>query len=101
MNIGGRVEAHNSTFSEYGHVAYQIKGIDVYSNMDSNMCCHIQEFHKNHIILSLKLPPGRFKFIEVFELFKLKISQNWFYAIRRFKGLTPDLLNLLHAIDGQ
>ena len=50
-------EAQNSTFSEYGHVAYQIQGNDVYSNMEANMCCHIQEFHKNHLILSLKLPP--------------------------------------------
>ena len=46
MNIGGRVEAQNSTFSEYGHVAYQIQGNDIYSNMEANMCCHIQEFHK-------------------------------------------------------
>ena len=46
VNIGGRVEAQNSTFSEYGHVAYQIQGNDVYSNMVANMCCHIQEFHK-------------------------------------------------------
>ena len=46
MNIGGRVEAQNLTFSEYGHVAYQIQGNDVYSNMEANMCCHIQEFHK-------------------------------------------------------
>ena len=65
MNIGGRVEAQNLTFSEYGHVAYQIQGNDVYSNMVANMCCHIQEFLKNHLILSLKLPPGRFKFLEV------------------------------------
>ena len=56
MNIGGRVEAQNSTFYEYGHVAYQIQGNDVYSNMEANMCCHIQEFHKIHLILSLKLP---------------------------------------------
>ena len=47
----------NSTFSEYGHVAYQIQGNDVYSNMTANMCCHIQEFHKNSLILSLKLSP--------------------------------------------
>ena len=66
MNIGGRVEAQNSTFSEYGHVAYQIQGNDVYNNMEANTCCHIQEFHKKHHILSLKLPPGRFKFLEVF-----------------------------------
>ena len=46
MNIGGRVEAQNSTFSEYGHVAYQIQGNDVYSNMEANMCFYIQEFHK-------------------------------------------------------
>ena len=57
MNIGGRVEAQNSTFSEYGHVAYQIQGNDVYSNMEANMYSHIQEFHKNDVILSLKLPP--------------------------------------------
>ena len=42
----GRVEAQISTFSEYGHVAYQIQGNDVYSNMEANMCCNIQEFHK-------------------------------------------------------
>ena len=35
MNIEGRVEAQNSTFSEYGHVAYQIQGSDVYSNMEA------------------------------------------------------------------
>ena len=46
VNIGGRVEAQNSTFSEYGHVAYQIQGNDVYSIMVANMCCHIQEFHE-------------------------------------------------------
>ena len=57
VNIGGRVEAQNSTFSEYGHVAYQIQGNNVYSNMVANMCCHIQEFHKNRLNLSLKLPP--------------------------------------------
>ena len=58
VNIGGRVEAQNSTVSEYGHVAYQIQGNDIYSNMVANMCCRIQEFHKkNHLILSLKLPP--------------------------------------------
>ena len=45
-NIGGRVEAQNSTFSEYGHVAYQIQGNDVYNNIVANMCCHFQEFHK-------------------------------------------------------
>ena len=44
VNIGGRVEAQNSTFSEYGHVGYQIQGNDIYSNMEANMCCHIQEF---------------------------------------------------------
>ena len=66
MNIGGRVEAQNSTFSEYGHVAYQIHANDVYSNMEANMCCYIQEFHKDHLILSLKLPTGRFKFLEAF-----------------------------------
>ena len=46
VNIGGRVEAQRSTFSEYGHVAYQIQGNDVYSSMEANMCCPIQEFHK-------------------------------------------------------
>ena len=46
VNIGGRVEAQNSTFSEYGHVAYQIQGNAIYSNMEANMYCHIQEFHK-------------------------------------------------------
>ena len=67
VNIGGRVEAQNSTVSEYGHVAYQIQGNDIYSNMVANMCCHIQEFHKK-ITLSFRLnyPPGRFKFLEVF-----------------------------------
>ena len=57
VNIGGRVEAQNSTFSEYGHVAYQIQRNDMYSNMVANKCCHIQEFHKNHLFLSLKLTP--------------------------------------------
>ena len=67
MNIGGTVEAQNSTFSEYGHVAYQIQGNDVYSNMEADMWCHFQEFHKK-ITLSFRLnyPPGRFKFIEGF-----------------------------------
>ena len=67
MNIGGRVEVQNSTFSEYGHVAYQIQDNDVYSNMEADMWCHIQEFHKK-ITLSFRLnyPPGRFKFIEGF-----------------------------------
>ena len=46
VNIGGRVEAQYSTSSEYGHVAYQIQGNGVYSNMGANMRCHIQEFHK-------------------------------------------------------
>ena len=46
VNIEGGVETQNSTFSEYGHVAYQIQGNDVNSNMVANMCCHIQEFHK-------------------------------------------------------
>ena len=46
MEVGGRVEAQNSTLSEYGPVAYQIQGNDVYSNMQANMCCNIQEFHK-------------------------------------------------------
>ena len=39
-----------------------------------------KSFIKIHLILSLinnnKLPPGRFKFLEVFGSFKLKVSQN-------------------------
>ena len=42
MNIEGSVEAQNSTLSEYGLVAHQIQGNDVYSDMEANMCCHIQ-----------------------------------------------------------
>ena len=55
VNLGGRAGAKIELFSGYGHVAYQIQGNDVYSNMEANMCCHIQEFHKNHLIFSLKL----------------------------------------------
>ena len=67
MNIGGRVEAQNSTFSEYGHVAYQIQGDDIYSNMEANMCCHIQYFYKKKTLsFRLNYPTGRFKILEVF-----------------------------------
>ena len=67
VNIEGRVEAHNSIFSEYGHVAYQIQGNDVNSYMVANLCCHIQEFHKkNTLSFRLNYPPGRFKFLEFF-----------------------------------
>ena len=79
----------------------KLKG-STYTVTWTQICAAIfKSFIKITLSFRLNYPPGRFKFIEVFELFKLKISQNWFYAIRRFKGLTPDLLNLLHAIDGQ
>ena len=36
--VGQRVgQSQNSTFSEYGHVAYQIDGIDACSNMAANI----------------------------------------------------------------
>ena len=57
MNIWGRAKAQNSTFSEYGHGAYQIQGNDIYSNMEANMCCHIQEFDKESLYPLAKTTP--------------------------------------------
>ena len=37
--LRGRGRGQNSTFSEYGHVAYQIKGNDTCSNMVANILC--------------------------------------------------------------
>ena len=37
LDQGFGEEAKNSTFSEYGHVAYQIKGNNAYSNMVANI----------------------------------------------------------------
>ena len=55
MNIGGRVEAQNSTFSEYGHVAYQIQGNDVYSNMVAYKCAIFKSLIKNHAFVRVCL----------------------------------------------
>ena len=38
----------NSTFSEYGHVAYQIKGNDLYSNMVAIIFTHISHIVSLH-----------------------------------------------------
>ena len=46
----------------------------------------IKSFIKIHIILSIKLPSGRFKFLEVIGLFNLKASQNCFYASHLLKA---------------
>ena len=37
MDLGGGAEAKKFFFSEYGHVAYQIKADDVGSNMVANI----------------------------------------------------------------
>ena len=37
VDTGGGAAAKNSTISEYGHVAYQIKGNDACSNMVANI----------------------------------------------------------------
>ena len=37
MDLGGGAEAEIQLFSEYGHVAYQIKGNDACSNMEANI----------------------------------------------------------------
>ena len=38
-------KAQNSTFAEYGHVSYQIKGNDAYNNMLANCCQYTHPLH--------------------------------------------------------
>ena len=37
VDLGDCEEKKKSTFSEYGHVAYQIKGNEVYNNIQANI----------------------------------------------------------------
>ena len=88
MNIGGRAEAKIQLFRNMVMFHIKFKGT-TYTVTWKQICAAIfKSFIKIDLILLLKLPPGRFKFLEDFGKFKLKVSQNWFYAISRFKGLT-------------
>ena len=78
MNIGGRVEAQNSTFSEYGHVAYQIQGNAIYSNMEANMYCHIQEFHKKTLSFRLNYPLAGLNFSRFLDNLNSRLAKTGF-----------------------
>ena len=66
VNIGGRAEAKIQLFQNMVMLHIKFKGT-TYTVTWKQICTAIfKRFIKNHLILSLKLPPGRFKFLEVF-----------------------------------
>ena len=66
MNIGGRAEAKIQLFPNKVMLHIKFKGT-TYTVIWKQICAAIfKSFIKIHPILSLKLPPGKFKFLEVF-----------------------------------
>ena len=66
MNIEGRAEAKIQLFRNMAMLHINFKGTK-YTVTWKLICAVIfRSFIKIHLVLSLKLPPGRFKFLEGF-----------------------------------
>ena len=66
VNIGGRAEAKIQLFRNMVMLHIKFKGT-TYTVTWKQICAALfKSFIKIHLILLLKLPPGRFKFLEVF-----------------------------------